>query len=299
MLPEELPVVLIQFVAQNSAIFDDRYQNRSSPLSFQCSNIFPDIRSLPLVNRQFRRLCSRFLLSYIKCDELLRFRDACHANLDFANCIRTLDIDCTPIEVTMLAQILPSLTALVQSDLHYTKIETQLLAAINAHPILDSVASGIESFEDFPGDGSLSRIIIKSTTMRKVDTLVEENRSLSTATGSRGCEVHRLFTASDIPGMETAMFHWLHDLRIFLEGLPAPWLCEKTPRSRQHHVQGAIRHMLPRRDEISSTVLLYVAPFLDEAEHRSFAFGGLGNLRIARTDIPGRSLHWTSRFSHH
>ncbi|KAJ7284639.1 hypothetical protein C8J57DRAFT_1497537 [Mycena rebaudengoi] len=103
-----------------------------------------DIRSLSRVNHQLRQLCLPLLFSYLKCrtpERLLRLEQKLASDRGFAKLIRTLNIkDVTSDPTRQLLTIVPRLESLSYLFVHPAILDVLLLAAINRHPNLATVA---------------------------------------------------------------------------------------------------------------------------------------------------------------
>ncbi|KAJ7571790.1 hypothetical protein C8J56DRAFT_907932 [Mycena floridula] len=207
-LPEELLVVIVQCLAE---IPDFRPH-------FNDRNVSRHIRFLALVNKEFRRICFPLLFSYLKrkrFTDLEHLKDTCREIPELWPLYRTsADSFVTAVLGEILPQILSSLTDLLRIDLHYHKIDSQLLAVINSHPTLAAVSSTTESFADLPSDLSLSKIILKFIIVSNKDP-----RSYVPVFRLRpGCGI------SQLSGLETVTVTRLRGLRMQLGGKDLSWL---------------------------------------------------------------------------
>ncbi|KAJ7284638.1 hypothetical protein C8J57DRAFT_1461861 [Mycena rebaudengoi] len=105
-----------------------------------------DICSLSRVNHQFRQFCLPSLFSYLKYErpnQLLQLESKLISDLGFAQLIRTLNLDSEEFRFDpthQLLTILPRLESLSYLLVHPAILDEQLLAAINRHPNLATVA---------------------------------------------------------------------------------------------------------------------------------------------------------------
>ncbi|KAF7357000.1 hypothetical protein MVEN_01036600 [Mycena venus] len=118
-----------------------------------------NLRSISVVNQRLRLLCVPLLFKITRCTSLERLkqlRAECTVNPEFARRIefvqplllyisglkydaRQLDVVETDTE-DVLHELLPCLTSLARLDLNAERFDVRLLAAVNSHPILATVA---------------------------------------------------------------------------------------------------------------------------------------------------------------
>ncbi|KAJ7571796.1 hypothetical protein C8J56DRAFT_1177162 [Mycena floridula] len=219
---------------------------------------------------------------------LAHLKDTYSANPNFTRCVRTLDIDTDPyqplIPCEILLQILSSLPSLCQLDLHYLKIDSQLLSLINSHPALVTVATNTV-FADLPCDLSLSKIVLKSAEGYTMP--------LPPLAQSRGCGIYRLWALYKVKGFETVTFHRLRELQINLAAEAVPWLSAFVAR-HPNLVSISFEDPYRNMDQISSTIASYVSPFLEEAERLGIAdCAGITDVTISRPAIDSAFDSWT------
>ncbi|KAJ7593804.1 hypothetical protein C8J56DRAFT_1160573 [Mycena floridula] len=131
---EELLYKLVSFL-------DEPEDNEYKPYPKSLYHHVPrEVYMLSLVSHQFRRICFPFLFSYIKCTDLALLEQDCLANISFAGCIRTLDVSVPDLAESDLVRLLPLLESFVWLELHGTELTPALLAAINEHSTLKTVA---------------------------------------------------------------------------------------------------------------------------------------------------------------
>ncbi|KAJ7089831.1 hypothetical protein B0H15DRAFT_273511 [Mycena belliarum] len=139
-LPTELLLIIIRFSYEPVAL-TQRGAEETSPSSYSIRHI----RSLSLVSWGLRQLCLPFLFSSLKFtdaqhQELWLLEAKCTEDPTFAGFVRRLNL----ADIYEPCEILPSLVARLNSlqwlDLDADLIDGNLLATVNLHPTLETVA---------------------------------------------------------------------------------------------------------------------------------------------------------------
>ncbi|KAJ3968087.1 hypothetical protein EV361DRAFT_927608 [Lentinula raphanica] len=166
MLPEELLHAIVQYLVYNPNIIEREILN--PPRQYCTTAILP----LSVANRQFRRICFKFLFAYVEVrrpGELKQLWCQCLDNATFSACIRTLDIaeSALAADQKLLPKLLPQLLSCLSNLsclLKITaKIDTELIHALNRHP---SATIVIDSLSRLPSEmvhsGDLEKVILKT-----------------------------------------------------------------------------------------------------------------------------------------
>ncbi|KAF7356990.1 hypothetical protein MVEN_01035600 [Mycena venus] len=148
---------------------------RMQSTTFRC---FGALRPISLVNQQLRLLCLPILFKITRCTCSKRFQQLsakCAADGQFAGLIKELDVVGVDT-LDGLPEVLPHLTSLTRLDLKMEKVDTRLLAVVNAHPTLATVAVRDSQLERLvslplsidlvspPTDLPFSKILVSTTT---------------------------------------------------------------------------------------------------------------------------------------
>ncbi|KAF7356968.1 hypothetical protein MVEN_01033100 [Mycena venus] len=148
------------------------------------------LRSISAVNRQLRVLCLLILFKITTCTGFDRFQQLCakcKANPQFAGLIMQLDVVAVDA-ADVLHELLPFLTSLTWLDLSAHDLDTNLLALINSHPSLATVAVcdpraaliDLVSSTDLP----FSKILVSTTTFNR-DSLKSDHALVHNQRGGK------------------------------------------------------------------------------------------------------------------
>ncbi|KAJ6497695.1 hypothetical protein C8R45DRAFT_983883 [Mycena sanguinolenta] len=159
-LPAELLLIIL------GELCESRYfpAPKDGPAAFRSNS---SIYSISTVNRRLRLLCLPILFKITRCtslERLLQLDAKCTVDPQFASLIRQLDIvdlDNTAPQQRLLA-LVTCLTSLVHLDLNVDSFNAPLLAKINSHPTLATVAIPAS----FPASFSQLQTLVKQRTSR-------------------------------------------------------------------------------------------------------------------------------------
>ncbi|KAJ7132092.1 hypothetical protein C8R44DRAFT_871082 [Mycena epipterygia] len=145
MLPAELLIAVVDYLIEVPVQIPTQARQRLHRNPFNYSRASPELATLSLVNRVFRRVCIPSIFAYVECTGLEKLKKLNDHFLEIpivVNSIQTLHLrgTCTPEALEIVGHILPLLASLKWLDLDAMQVDGALLDIIDRHPTLKTVA---------------------------------------------------------------------------------------------------------------------------------------------------------------